>query len=65
MLTTLEGPRTAVTDQPAAPHAALYALMDRPRHRWLRLDRRWVAEAVVGVVALTLAIAAFTLAGHF
>ncbi|GAA1529539.1 hypothetical protein [Kribbella lupini] len=67
VLTTLDAPQALVadTDQPAAPHAALYALVDHPRRHWLRLDRRWLAEAVVAAVALTLAISAFALAGHF
>jgi hypothetical protein len=69
VLSTLDAPQAlatdTATDRPAAPHAALYALVDRPRHHWLRLDRRWLAEALVASVALALAITAFALAGHF
>jgi hypothetical protein len=67
VLSTLDAPQdlAPTTDQPAAPHAALYALVDRPRRHWLRLDRRWLAEALVAAVALALAITAFSLAGHF
>ena len=65
VLTTLDSPTVQTASQPTVPHAALYALLDGPRRRWLSLNRRWVAEALVAAVSLTLAIAAFTLAGRF
>ncbi|MGC4942469.1 hypothetical protein [Kribbella sp. DT2] len=65
VLTTLDARPSTATDQPAAPHAALYALVDRPRRHWLRLDRRWLAEVLVAAVALTLAVTAFALGSQF
>jgi hypothetical protein len=60
VLSTLEAPQLTV-DQPPAARAALYALVDRPRLRWLRLTRRDRAEAVTATVALALSLTAFGL----
>ncbi|MEV6282531.1 hypothetical protein [Kribbella sp. NPDC051770] len=63
-MTMFEAPQVSV-DQPAAPYAAVYAVLDGPRRRWLRLRRRWVAEVAVGAAALALAVAAFVAAHRF